>query len=289
MQYLRTTIGKSLELLPNRLFLHLFYYRAQGERLNLKNPLKYTEKIQWLKLNGNLERFAKYVDKYTVREYIEKKIGAKYLVPLLGVYDSYDQIPFDTLPNQFVLKGTHGCGYNFICRDKSAIDHKTLKITFDHWLREAFYKQEREMQYKPCTPRIVCEKYLEDESGGLCDYKFSCSNGEPKIVQFDIDRFGNHREAMLDISWKPSGVSAHFVGAVETPKKPDNLDEMLGLARKLSSDFPFVRVDLFSVGKKVYFGELTFTPGSGRVKFTPETADVELGQLIDINSYVAAS
>jgi hypothetical protein len=282
--------SRLLRLLPDKPYLYLFFYLQRKELLRLKNPVKYSQKIQWLKLYGNLERFAPFADKYTVRSYIEATIGAQYLVPLLGVWDQASDIPFDALPEQFVLKATHGSGYNYICRDKSKLDVDEVRSTLDKWLREDFYRQEREPQYRGCMPRIVCEAYLEDESGGLRDFKFFCAGGVPKVIEVDTDRFTDHKSDLLDTNWnKLSYVSvATFGPDALPPKRPANLTAMLSIATKLSRAFPFVRVDLYSAGSKIYFGELTFTPGSGIIKLTPETGDEIFGNLVDLSAYSAA-
>jgi len=278
---------KILRHLPDKPYVYLYYLRHQRELLHLKNPRKFTQKIQWLKLYGNLERFSSYADKFTVRSYIEQKVGSEHLVPLLGVWDSFEDIPFNALPEQFVLKVTSGCNYNVICKSKSELDPKKLKTTINGWLGENFYQQERETQYKDCKPKIICEKYLEDETGGLRDYKVWCSQGVPKLVQVDSDRFTSHRSDIFDTHWnKLKHLNASTFGATEAPvTKPKNLQEVLEIASKLSRDFPFVRIDMYIVNQKVYVGELTFTPGSGMVKFETVEANIELGDLIDLDAY----
>jgi hypothetical protein len=251
-QRLITLAGKLLGMLPDKPFIYLFYYRHTGEFLSLRNPQRFTHKIQWLKLHGNLEQFARYADKYTVREYVEDKVGAQHLVPLLGVWDDVDTIPFEDLPQRFVLKVTQGCGYNYICKDKSAEDIEAVKAKLRGWLREDFYKQEREPQYRDGKARIICEKYLENESGSLNDYKFWCSKGEPQIVQVDTDRFTDHKSGMMDLNWQPidHSPSSTFSSLPDIPR-PKNLDAMVKVARTLSADFPFVRVDLYTVGLRL--------------------------------------
>ncbi|HWZ65823.1 MAG TPA: ATP-grasp fold amidoligase family protein [Patescibacteria group bacterium] len=276
--------------LPDWLYVPLLFFKINKRFPNLRNPQRWSDKLQWLKLYGNLEQFALYADKYTARAYVEEKIGAQYLVPLLGVWDNFDDIPFDDLPKQFVLKVTHGCGYNYICKDKSTIDLPKLKVRITGWQKEDFYKQERELQYKPCVPRIICEVYLEDSATkDLPDYKIYCAKGQPKVIQVDNDRFVDHRSELLDLSWKRLDyVRVSNFGEIKNlPKKPKTLPTMLQIARELSADFPYVRVDLYSIGDKIYFGELTFTPGSGAVNIRPVSGDVEFGKLIDLAAYTA--
>lgn len=280
-----------LSYLPDKPFTYLFYFKYKHRFVPLKDPKKFTEKIAWLKMFGNLERFAPYADKFTVRSYIEYKIGSEYLIPMIGVWDNVNDIPFDSLPNQFVLKVTHGCGYNYICKDKSKIDPEEVRRLLNGWMHENFYKQEREPQYKFCVPKIIGEKYLEDETGSLRDYKFWCAKGEPKIVQVDTDRFTDHKSDLFDTSWKRLDYvqATTFSGTEHAIKKPKNLPQMLQVARELSEKFPFVRVDLYSVNNKIYFGELTFTPGSGIVDMDSDDGELEIGKLVDINAYYAKS
>lgn len=286
MQPVKTLIGKTISLLPDKPYLYLLYYRSLGEPLHLKNPQRFTHKIQWLKLNGKLERFAPFADKYTVRSYVEGKVGAKHMIPLIGVWDSIDDIPFETLPNQFVLKLTKGCGYNYICKDKSATNSTDIKKVLSGWMSETFYRQERERQYKPGRQRIICEAYMEDEFGGLRDYKIHCVQGVPRYIQIDTDRFTDHKSQIRHTNWDDASSlnSDSFSSTVQTLEKPHNLDAMLKLAATLSADFPYVRVDLYSVKNELYFGELTFTPGSGIVKLAYD-ADIEFGKMIDIAAY----
>ena len=277
---------KLIGAMPDRLFLHLMYYKYEKSWLNLRNPRKYTEKIQWLKLYGGLEDYAEFADKYAVREYVASKLGENYLIPLIGVWDKFEDIPFDKLPRRFVLKATHGCGYNFICKDKSKIDLTELEATFDGWMSENFYKQEREPQYKNIVPRIVCEKYIEDATGELTDYKIFCSKGEPKLVEVHMTRFSDHRSQLFDAKWNEiSSIQlAGEIGKVEDKiDKPKSFYEMLRISKILAADFPFVRVDLYECQGEVYFGELTFTSGSGFVEFEKPEDDFEFDRLLDID------
>jgi hypothetical protein len=287
---LRTIRNHVIGWLPDRVYVPLIFYKVNRRFPDLRSPQRWTDKIQWLKLYGDMERFAPYADKYTVRSYVEKTIGSEYLIPVIGVWDRFDDISFSTLPKQFVLKVTHGCGYNYICKDKSTIDMQALRNIITGWQQEEFYKQEREPQYKPCVPRIICEEYLEDnKTGDLPDYKFYCDKGEPKIIQVDTNRFVDHNSNLFDLNWKPLDYVrvATYAAAGALPQKPDNLSEMLNVAGQLAKEFPFVRVDLYSINNKVYFGELTFTPGSGWVTLEPVSGDVEFGKMIDLNAYNA--
>ena len=273
--------------LPDKLFITFDYFITHRKIPNLQHPKTFSEKLQWIKLYGGLEKYSKYVDKYEVRNYISETIGEKHLVPLYGVWDKFEEIDFNKLPQQFVLKATHGSGYVFICKDKSSLDLKSLKKTTTKWLSENFYKSTREIQYNLCKPRIVCEKYLEDERGELIDYKIFCFDGKPYLVEVIWDRFTDHKgDVYKDLNWKTLDIS--YIGVPipkRTLKRPENLEEMLEISKKLSKNLPFVRVDLYSLGNKIYFGELTFIPASGLERFNPPQIDFLFGKQIDLSKY----
>lgn len=271
--------------LPDKLYIMFDYFLNKKKLLSLNNPKTYSEKIQWIKAYGDLEKYAKYVDKFEVRDYISKTIGEKYLIPLIGVWEKFDDIPFNILPQKFALKATHGTGYNFLCKDKSSLDRDVLKKTVDNWIKQNYYTINRERQYKLLKPKIICEKYLEDQSGQLTDYKFYCRNGKPKIIQVSSSRFSEHKLDLLDLNWNKLSIFYGYPNSNKVISKPDNFQEMIEISKKLSKIFTFVRVDLYSVNKKVYFGELTFTPGSGLAELKPLSAEYRLGELIDLSKY----
>jgi hypothetical protein len=276
-----------IKRMPDRAFIYLYFLLRKKELLNLRNPKRFTHKIQWLKLNGNLERLAKYADKYAVREFVTDRIGGQFLVQLIGVYEKLEDIPFSGLPEQFVIKATHGCEFNFICRNKSEIDYRKLKSRINHWLEQNFYYAEREPQYRDIRPRLMVEHLLQDGSDGLIDYKFYCSHGEPQLIQVDTDRFVGHKSELKNLDWGryPAAQVKNFDLVGDRVKKPKELPQMIEIARKLAQGFAFVRVDLYLVKGKIYFGELTFTPGSGLIEFTDVQGDQALGKLIDIGAY----
>ena len=270
--------------LPTRLVLHIDYARSYKKILNLKNP-KYTgEKIQWIKLNGNIERFGKYVDKYEVRKFVNERLGEGYFPRLLGVYDDVKDIDFNKLPNKFVIKMTNGTGGNIICKNKNTLNTYEAIKKLSKWQKEKFYKYTKENQYKNVKSRIVCEEYLEDETGALTDYKFHCFNGNVGMIEIHRDRYTDHKENYYDINWKEYGVicKAKKGSNMERPKR---LKDMIKVAEKLSKDFTYVRVDLYLVKEKIYFGELTFTPANGTDPLYPLEKDLEFGSLIDLTTY----
>lgn len=274
--------------MPESFYLRLMFLLKTHRILHLRNPQTYSEKIQWIKLYGQLELYSCYVDKYEVRRYVADTIGADHLVPIIGVWGNFDEIPFDSMPDQFVLKATHGCGYNFICRDKSVLDKACLRQTANDWLSENFYVTHREPQYRHIRPRLIAEVYLQDESGGLRDYKFPCFGGVPHLVQVIGDRARGTTESFYDRQWNLLPVREEgFPNAACSIERPALLDEMLDVAARLAAGFPFVRVDLYSVDGRIYFGELTFTPCNGFITYRPDSFDRELGRMLDLSRLTA--
>ncbi|MBC6003830.1 MAG: ATP-grasp fold amidoligase family protein [Paeniclostridium sordellii] len=270
--------------LPTKVVLYIDYGRSYKKLLNLKNPKYFGEKIQWIKFNGNLEKFGKYVDKYEVRKYVEEVLGPEYLPKLYGVYDSAQEINFDRLPKQFVLKMTNGTGGNIICKDKSKLNIEETIKKLNSWQKEKFYKYTKENQYKNIKSRIVCEEYLEDETGSLRDYKFHCSKEQVHMIEVHTDRFTNHKENYYDPDWNDLDVICKL-GRVDHIDEPKNLEEMKEAAIKLSTGLPYVRVDFYSVNNQIYFGELTFTPANGTDPMKPLEEDIKIAKIIDLSEY----
>ena len=275
---------KVFRILPDRLFLKIEFKLRTGSKLNIDNPKSFNEKLQWLKLYDRRPEYTMMVDKYEVRKYVAEKIGEEYLIPLLGVYDSFDEIDFSKLPDRFVLKCTHDSGSNVICRDKSKLDIGTTRAKLNKHLSRNYFWQGREWPYKNVKPRIVCEKYMVDESGiELKDYKIFCFDGEPKLIQVDFDRFRDHKRNIYDLDWNLVDLTIKYPrDPNKTIARPDKLDEMLDVARKLSAGIPHVRVDLYSIGDKIYFGELTFTHGAGYEPFYPESYNELFGSWLKL-------
>jgi TupA-like ATPgrasp len=279
---------KAVRAMPDSIYLRLMFLLKTGRILHLRNPKTYSEKIQWIKLHGALERYSPYVDKYEVRRYVADTIGPEHLVPIIGVWDDFEEIPFDSLPDQFVLKATHGYGYNFICRDKSSLDKVRLSQTTKDWLSKNFYVTDREPQYRYIRPRLIAEAYLQDESGALRDYKFPCFDGVPYLVQVIGDRARGTTESFYDRQWNLLPVQEEgFPNAAYPIERPALLDEMFDVAARLAAGFPFVRVDLYCVDGRIYFGELTFTPCNGFITYTPGSFDRELGRMLDLSGLKA--
>lgn len=274
-----------MRMIPNELAMKIDYLRGYGEILDLKDPKTFGAKIQWIKLYGNLERYADLVDKYKVRYIISKSIGEEYLPELYGVYSDANDIDFTKLPNKFVIKCNHGCGYNIVCKDKDKIDIVETQKILSKWMKEEFYKNAKEIQYKNIIPTITCEEYLEDKAGALLDYKYFCFDGKAEFVQVVSDRGIDTRSDFYDLNWNFIDLRTKLKNSDKKFNKPKNLEKMNVIAEVLSKDYPFVRVDFYNVEGRIVFGELTFTPGGGVSKFRPIEKDYEISKRIDINKY----
>lgn len=244
------------------------YYRLKFKhKLNLEEPQTFNEKLQWLKLNNKNPLYSKLVDKYEVRECIKNKIGEEFLIPMIGIYDRFEDIDFEKLPNRFVLKCTHDSGSVIICKDKEKFDEKSAKRELTKALKRNFYYDAREWPYKNVKPRIIVEEYMEDSRGELTDYKFYSFDGKCDYVMTCVDRMNDKVKFIYyDKNWKLQKDLSYDglkYGDSIKVERPKNLDKMFELASKLSEDIPFVRVDFYEVSGKLYFGELTFYPTGG--------------------------
>lgn len=276
---------KIFRKIPDSLYLKVIYQLVMGKKLDLKNPQTFNEKLQWLKINDRKSQYTQIVDKFEVRKYIAKEIGEEYLIPLLGVYDNFDEIDFETLPNQFVLKPTHTSGNVYVCKDKSQINYDELKREINNWLKRQYYWIHREWPYQNVKPRIICEKYMVDESSeGLKDYKFMCFNGEVKcsFVCSNRDSKAGLSLDFYDMNWEILPFTRKYPNSGTLIPKPKTFDKMVNYAGKLSRDMFFVRVDFYEVDGQLYFGELTLYPGAGLEEFTPESYDELLGSWIKL-------
>ena len=250
---------------------------------DLANPRSLSEKIQWLKLNHRDPLLPRCVDKYLARKYVAQTVSEDILVPLIGVYESVDEVLFEDLPDAFVLKATHGSGWNLLCRSKAVFDVEQARQAMASWLSSNFHGVGREWAYREIQPRIVCEEFLrEDDGEPPTDYKLFCFHGEPEFIQADFDRFQSHRRNLYDTEWNLLPCTLEYPGDPRNHEAPALLGEMLEVARKLSRHFPFVRVDLYATGSQVYFGELTFYPGKGVERFSPVEYDRKFGDLLSL-------
>lgn len=280
---------KLSRLLPDKLFLKLIFRAKVGYKLNLENPVTFNEKLQWLKLNNRDTLYSKLADKFEVREYIKEKIGEEHLIPLIGVWDKFDDIDFSQLPNQFVIKCTHDSGSVCICKDKESFDIKSAKKVINKALKQNFYYRGREWAYKNIKPRIVVEEYISDLSEiGVCDYKVFCFNGKPEAILLCKDRFSEDGLTIdfYDCAWNHMNFSrpVYYPHSKVQNKKPQMFDELLNLSTKLSKGIPFVRTDFYITRDEILFGELTFYPGDGFEAFDPELWDKKWGDLLKLKN-----
>ena len=264
--------------------LKLWYKRVMKEDLDLDNPKTYNEKIQWLKLYDSTPLKTRLADKYLVRDWVKKIIGEEYLIPLLGVWDSFDEIDFDKLPDQFVLKANHGSGWNIIVKDKATFDKEDARKKFDVWMHTNWaFKWGLELHYMNIPPKIIAEKYIEN-ADGLKDYRFYCFNGKPFQIWVDIfSGTPEHLRSIFDMNWNPVNMKCTWPeGGDLLREKPKNFELMKKFAELLSKDFAFVRVDFFEVEGKLYMGEMTFTPMGGTGRFEPKSWDTILGDMLTL-------
>lgn len=271
--------------MPDEQYLKLKYKSIFGKELNLDNPQTFNEKLQWLKLHNRKPEYTIMVDKYLAKQYIASRIGEEYVVPLLGVWDDPEDINFDALPNQFVLKCNHNSGVGMcICKDKSKLDIEKVKKELRKGLKEDYYLKFREWPYKDVPRKIIAEKYMEDAGGELRDYKFYCFNGVMKFVMINSDRntdkptradYFDRDFNWLDFTWGYSHAEVH-------PQKPEQFEKMVAIAEWLSKGLPHIRVDLYDCNGKIYFGELTFFDGSGFDKIEPLEWDYKIGDMLKL-------
>ena len=275
--------------LPDKYCLHLLYWARLGKPLNLKNPRTLNEKLQWLKLHDRNPMYTDMVDKYEAKRYVAERIGEKYIIPTLGVWDRFEDIDFDTLPDQFVLKCTHDSGGLAICRDKSTFDFDRAKRILTRSLNQNYYRLWREWPYKDVRPRIIAEMYMEDGESdkGLTDYKFFYFGGEAKFIYVSrgLENHSTAEISFFDLDGKQMPFCRSDFRPIEGPfAMPTNFEEMLDLANCLATwvSCAFVRVDFYSIRGKTYFSEITFSPCGGMLPFEPETWDEKLGSWIEL-------
>lgn len=265
-------------------YLHKVYRERFGRELNLKDPVTFSEKQNWLKLFYREERMPVCSDKFAVRDYVRAQGLEHLLNDCCGVYNRAEEIDFDALPDRFVMKATHGSGWNLVCKDKSALDLRPWKKVMNLWLKLRLWVYGREWNYQSVPPRLIAERFLDADP--LIDYKFFCFHGEPRLMQINNDHDGQHFVDFYDMDWQPQGFT--FRGYRTDPKhrleKPERFAEMCELARVLSGPFPFVRVDFYQVEDRIIFGELTFFPGGALRPFVPEGDRVDrmLGELLTL-------
>jgi hypothetical protein len=281
-------LGKFSFLFSDKQYLQMMYWLHLGRKLNLKNPKTFNEKLQWLKLYNHKPEYTIMVDKVKAKEYVAKLIGEEHIIPTLGVWDDPDDIDFDALPDQFVLKCNHNSGTGMcICRDKSKLDIEKVKAELRKGLKENYFMRWREWPYKNVPRKILAEKFMVDESGTeLKDYKIFCFNGEPRYCQVISDRNTDEKIDFYDMHWK------RLVGLVGLNDKvhnseyaipcPESFENMKQMASLLAKSIPFSRIDFYEINHQAYFGEITFFPATGFGNFNPREWNVKMGDMITL-------
>ncbi len=279
---IRTAILNMLKFIPDAIMLKLQYRIKLNRSLNLRDPERFTEKLQWYKMNYRNPIMHQCVDKYKVRDYVKSKGLERILIPLYAHYDSIDSVEWEFLPEQFVMKTQNGGGglNVVICEDKTKLNIQEIKNKL-HCKKKKARHGGREWAYYYSDSGIVVERLLtnkEKPEAGINDYKFFCYNGKAQYIVVDVDRYIGHKRNFYDKEWNNLHILSDCPASDREIDKPSNFDEMIAVAEKLSGNFPFVRVDLYSVDNEVFFGELTFYPWSGYVQFYPDEWDYRFGE-----------
>lgn len=273
-------------LFPDKLYLTLMFRCKMGYWMNFDNPKTFSEKLQWLKLYNRNPLYTTLVDKYAVKKWVADKIGEDHVIPMLGVWDNANEIDFESLPDQFVLKTTNGGGGDvIICKDKTKFDKEKVVTHLNQSLRNRIYNNYREWPYKNVPPRIIAEKYMEDESGELRDYKIFCFNGIPQIFLLYKDRYDDKKMTIDFFDEQRNWLNLthpEFDRSTEKPALPDCFERIFSLAKILSQSIPFVRCDFYIVNGSIYFGEMTFYPTSGFAPYKPFSWEEKMGSWLKL-------
>lgn len=285
----RSKMMYALSFLPDKMYLQLFYFATTRKFINFKNPKGFCEKIQWLKVNDRRPEYSQLVDKLAVRDHITEVLGEEYLFPLLGKWESFQDIDFDSLPEQFVIKCNHDSGSTKVIKNKSLLtaeEINEMKEFYSARLKQDFYYAGREYPYKGIKPYIIAEQLMIDETApekSIEDYKFFCFNGEPKVMFIATDRATDCKFDFFDMNFNHLDLVNIHPNADKPISKPEKFDEMKELAAKLSQGMRHVRIDLYELNGKIYFGEYTFFHGGGFQLCHPEKWERQLGDWIDIS------
>lgn len=286
----RYAVMQSLSFLSDKMYLRIFYFFTTGKRINFKNPTGFCEKQQWLKVNDRHWEYGNLVDKFAVREHIKNELGEEYLFPLLGAWQSFNEIDFSQLPNQFVLKCNHDSGSTKVIKDKSALsekDFKQLKKDFDARLKVDFFYSGREYPYKGLPRYIIAEQFMVNRKAPekrIEDYKFFCFDGVPKVMFVATDRGTDCRFDFFDMDFNHLDIVNIHPNSDKEISKPEKFEEMKAIAAKLSKGIKFVRIDLYELNGKIYFGEYTFFHGGGFQLCEPPEWERRLGDWIDLSN-----
>ena len=293
MTYLKNPTARRIKLLhilgdnlSDEDFTRKLYKIKTGKSLNLENPKTYTEKLQWLKLYDHRPEYTLMQDKYLIRDYVSKTIGDEYLIPLLGVWESANDIDFEVLPNQFVLKCNHDCASVVICRNKKTLNFEETRMKLDFCLKNNYYKSAREWAYKDIKPLIIAEKYMSNHNEKtLTDYKFFCCSGKAKMVLLASGEAHTDERRLdyFDMSFNHLPITRGSMNGTGVKwRKPDDFDLLIQMAEKIAGNFPFIRVDFYIVEGHPYFGEIAFYPSAGLSEFSPREWEERVGSWIEL-------
>jgi hypothetical protein len=282
---IKSVLKKCSNMLSDKTYIKIAYFRRFHKFPNLKNPQTFNEKLQWLKLYDRNPIYTTMVDKHDAKKYVADIIGEEHIIPTLGVWERFEDIDFDALPEQFVLKCTHDSGGLAICRDKSSFDKLSAERKIKKSLKTNYYLGGREWPYKNVKPRILAEKFMSDEKNrnSLMDYKFYCFDGEPKFLYISsgLENHSTAHISFVTLDWEFAPYQrSDYANFEELPPKPERFDEMLEYCRKLSAGKSFLRVDLYEINDTVYFSELTFSPCSGHMPFKDKSHDKLIGDML---------
>lgn len=281
---------RSLRKYDDKTALQIIYKRKLGRDLNLENPQRFTEKLQWLKLYYRNPVMTTCADKIAVREYLAQRGYGEYLMPLVGVYRDVSDISVSELPEKCIFKASRGSSMHIVMKKHMSKLPLSWKLIMNSWLKMNIYAEGREWPYKDIEPGIICEKFIEASSDEkMRDYKFFCFNGEPSMIQVDIDLLDKHRINFYDMQWNLLELKGQYQNSEQIINRPANFDKMIEIARDLSRPFPHVRVDFYEYDRILKIGELTFFDGSGFYSFTPDDFDFILGERLSIYPYVEQS
>lgn len=275
--------GGFRHFLSDHQYARFRYWLELDQRLNLENPKRFTEKIQFIKLYERTELRRRVADRTLVRNFVEKRAGEEPLIPLIGIYDELTPDIWESLPEQFVLKANHGCGMIKIIRDKKSADYTAIYDETEKWKNTDYYKLGREWVYKVIPRTLVAETLILDSNGSIpSDYKFFCFNGKVELIQVDIGRFTDQKRNLYDRDFNRVDAELLYPPYEGTIEKPALLDDAIRLAEKLSTDFNFIRTDLYILDQQIWFGELTNYPGNGFIPFKPESMEIRMGSLLNL-------
>ena len=274
--------SKEAALQQDKEFITSFFRKHTGITMDWEHPQTFNEKIQWLKLYNRHPIQTICANKYKVRDFVASRVGPEILIPLLAVYKNANEIDFDKLPSKFVLKANHGSGMNIICKDKEKLNQQNARNMLNKWLKDDYSRYGCEWVYKNIPRRIVCEQFIGEDNSDLPDYKFYCFSGKPEFCEVDLGRYSNHTQAFYSLSWEKLPFRRGSPSYQKPVPKPIALEQMIEIAKKLSTGFKFVRIDLYNIQGKIYFGEMTFYPADGVGKFVPQEYELIFGNALNL-------